>query len=86
MLKIVYSPEDGVPITGDLCMVSLGIQAVITAMYAYAVDENGEGRKFGEAATSVWPLLQVLMEPIADYFFNADISAPPKKADGNQDV
>jgi hypothetical protein len=79
MMKLVYEPKDGVPITGDLGLVAQGIQAIITAMYAYAVDENGEGREFGEAAVSVWPLLQILMEPIADYFFE-----PPEPRDENK--
>ncbi|MDR1287118.1 MAG: hypothetical protein LBK08_05880 [Treponema sp.] len=80
MLKIVYDPEDGVPVTDDLCMVSLGIRAVINAMRAYALDDT-RSPEAGETLVSVWPLLQFLMEPVADYFFE-----PPGTANEKQDV
>jgi hypothetical protein len=79
MLKVVYSPEDGVPVTDDLCMVSLGIRTVINAMRAYTLDDT-RSPEAGETLVSVWPVLQVLIEPIADYFFN-----PPDTADAKQD-
>jgi hypothetical protein len=74
MIKLVYSPEDNIPVMDNLCLVAQGIQAIMTAMHCYAVDENGEGSEFREAAVSVWPVLEILMEPIADYFFE-----PPEK-------
>ncbi|MDR1025099.1 MAG: hypothetical protein LBL56_05175 [Treponema sp.] len=86
MLKIVYDPEDGGDVKTELCLVAQGIQVIFMAMHAYAVDENGEGREFGDAATSVWPVLKILMEPIADYFFDPDAFAPPEKADEKENV
>jgi hypothetical protein len=85
MIKLVYSPEDNIPITGDLCMVSLGIQAIINAMRSYTLDDTSSPEA-GKVLVSVWPVLQVLIEPITDYFFDPDTFAPPKKADAKQDI
>jgi hypothetical protein len=68
MIKLVYSPEDNVPVTDDLCMVSLGIRAIINAMRSYTLDDTSSPEA-GEVLVSVWPVLQVLIEPITDYFF-----------------
>jgi hypothetical protein len=64
----MYDPEDGVPVTTDLCTVSQGIRAIINAMRLYTLDgtHSPEAR---ETLVGVWPLLQVLMEPIEGYFF-----------------
>jgi hypothetical protein len=68
MIKLVYDPEDGGSMTDELCMVSQGIRAIANAMRAYTLDDV-HSPEAQETIVAVWPLLRVLIEPLAAYFF-----------------
>ena len=52
----------------DIAIAAQGVQAIVRAMYSYAVDDKGKGLELG-IYTRVFNVLDWLMEPVNDYLY-----------------
>jgi hypothetical protein len=87
MVKLVYTKEKDERSIHELTETAWGIRAICRAMGSYAMEsferlDQAPSKEVQDDFISIWPLLEILIEPIADYLFDY---IPPTKPEGRNE-